>query len=150
MYHIVLFTKTIDIYLDILINMDYNNISRENHGEMWDKTNFFYELEMKNELSFIITDVNNSIPFGFIICSRKNDFVHIHRLCIDNQHQNKGYGKILINHLINEANKFNLKNISLNVSINNNYAIIFYLKNNFVIENLNNNNLYMTYQIKYS
>jgi glucosamine-phosphate N-acetyltransferase len=38
---------------------------------------------------------------------------HIEDICIDHTHRNKGMGKILINHLINEANKETCYKITL-------------------------------------
>ena len=143
MYLIIDFSKNFDLYSNKILEIDYKNISNEKNGEIWKNQNFNADLPMKEVLSFIIIDKQNKSPIGYNICSQKKDTIHIHRFCIDKEYQNKGYGKKLLNNLINNVKKYNFLKISLNVHKNNTQAIIFYLKNNFIIENIDKNNIYM-------
>lgn len=52
---------------------------------------------------------------------------------ISKQIQNKGYGKILLQHVIHEAKLQNYTTIALEVNKKNDKAITFYKKNSFVI-----------------
>ena len=58
---------------------------------------------------------------------------HIFHLIIDPEQQQKGYGKLLISYAEKLIIKNNLKNITVNVLVNNQIAKKFYGKNGFMI-----------------
>ncbi len=77
--------------------------------------------------SHVIWKIEKIKIIGFVCFFHVRDEIEIIKICIIKSHQRKNYGSILIN----EIKKLNIKNIFLEVSIENVNAIKFYLKNGF-------------------
>ena len=90
--------------------------------------NYVFRLD---DFSNCIVILNYNNIYGFITYSLIYDRVEIIDIVIDSLYQNKGYGTLLLNYLINSLN--NIKNITLEVNTNNKSAIQFYKKNGFKI-----------------
>lgn len=64
-----------------------------------------------------VSAIENEEMIGFIFGTRRTwwsgDEFFIHEMCVDTGRQNKGIGKALINHLINELNSNSITAISL-------------------------------------
>ena len=93
-----------------------------------------YLLDFYNTPGFLgVVAVENNEVIGFILGVhrtwwRGNEF-YIHEMCVKSQRQNKGIGKLLLNHLINSFGD-NISNVTLltNRGIP---AEVFYKKNGF-------------------
>lgn len=110
-------------------------------GEEWIKDNFLAELPEKWQFSF--QAYAEDLMAGFLVASRKEHAVHIHRLAVGNQHQNMGVGNRLMNALINESRGKNIESITLKVLHSNIKAIEFYKRLGFKLRNRENHNIWM-------
>lgn len=81
----------------------------------------------------LVNDKNDNKLIGFIIAIRdKIDRINIINFLIDPKFQNKGYGALLLNNVIERIKKVEeIKKIVLNVQVNNIAAIRLYEKFNF-------------------
>ena len=70
---------------------------------------------------------------GYIYCRIYGDYSHLHRICVLNSEQGKGYGQKLMNKAQEFFKSNNVPNFALYVETNNNKAINLYKKNNLVI-----------------
>lgn len=82
-----------------------------------------YCLVSENQIFGMCAIYLNNVTEGFITSFN-----------VSKQSQNKGYGKILLQHVLYEAKQQNYTTITLEVDKNNVKAITFYKKNSFVIE----------------
>lgn len=127
-------------HLDRILEID-----RETKGERWDQTNFSLDLPNKWTVSKGIID--NGELIGFLIASQKQNKIHVHRLVIAPDQKGKGWGKILLETVINYTKQMDLCEISLKVDQGNTLAIQFYLKMNFRVVKKEATNLCMAYKI---
>jgi ribosomal protein S18 acetylase RimI-like enzyme len=103
--------------------IDFNNINFiKQHG-------YFNE-----KLSFILYDIVKKYIFGCILVSSQNNKNYVSSLCIDRDYHRLGFGKLLLNTILD--NDF----IYLYVRESNKSAIALYESNGF--QQLNNNNLF--------
>ena len=80
-----------------------------------------------NQSSFRVWKIEKDRIIGFISFFHVKDEIEIIKICIIKSHQRKNYGSIIIN----EIKKLKIKNVFLEVSVQNISAINFYLKNGF-------------------
>lgn len=73
---------------------------------------------------------------GFIIYSIMYERAEIVDIIINTDYRNRGYGKKLINNALNDIKKNNCKNVTLEVSVDNEMAIKFYVGFGFKIVKL--------------
>lgn len=109
--------------LDTKLVLKYGNSFS---NEIWNSSNFLYQLPKKNDYSFIFFNQNKII--GYIIASEKKCAVYIHRFAI----YEKGMSKFFFDKILK---KYEKKSIYLMVNIVNTKAISFYEKFNFHIIN---------------
>ena len=138
-------------FKNISFNYLFENISSflkleksSNLEPTWENSNYLYNLDNKFISSLAILD--NEFLIGFIICSKKENCLHIHRFIIANEYQGKGIGKLLLREFIKNS-KIKFREVSLKVSTSNKAAIAFYLNNSFEILDDDNNFMYMIHNL---
>ena len=82
-----------------------------------------------NDNIFIISD--NDCLIGYIIFHINYDFTDIYKIFIIESLRNNGYGKLLIDKVVEIANRYNSKKLLIEVRSNNLAAINFYKHNQF-------------------
>jgi ribosomal protein S18 acetylase RimI-like enzyme len=107
------------------------NILADVEHEYWQEDEFKIDLECKWQYS-IVMEIENIIV-GYIIASKKNDRIHVHKFMIHPEFRNKKYGLLLLEAFIKNV-KGHFCTISLKVYKDNIKAIIFYKKNGFITE----------------
>ncbi len=112
--------------------------------ELWGQENFLSEMPDKWDLSLVA--LFNDELIGYLIASRKELSIHIHRLAIDQQFQSAGVGKSMVSKLVTKAKLWKLP-ISLKVHYENLHAIAFYQKIGFKVVGKSNSNLEMQFLI---
>ena len=101
-------------------------ISVEN--SLFEKSTLMNELQsFTNNISFKIWKLATTKIIGFVYFYHVKNEVEIISIGILREYQKKGYGSIIIR----EIKKLKPKKIFLEVSVENTYAINFYLKNGF-------------------
>ncbi len=89
--------EEIELYINNLVELD-----KILFNEMyWKNENFFRILPDKEKFSKILLYGNSLV--GYIICSRNNDVIHIHRLGIHPDYQGKGFGRRLVKCIVKEV-----------------------------------------------
>jgi len=100
------------------------------------------ELSMNSDIWILVDELNNEIiATGTILYEKKfihnlSKVAHIEDICVDSNQRGKGYGKILITHLIDQAKQNNCYKVILDCDPNLKY---FYESCGFL-----NNGLQMT------
>ncbi|WP_370273570.1 GNAT family N-acetyltransferase [Methanosarcina sp. MSH10X1] len=97
--------------------------------EKWSLNNFSLDLPDKWELSFTAYVEGKAV--GYMICSKKENNTHIHRIAICKEYQRMNIGNNLIRTLENRIGSG--EKITLKVKKFNFVAIKFYKKNGFII-----------------
>lgn len=121
-------------------------ILKQNPDEYWGESHFLVELPDKWKYSLAVEDDNDLI--GYIIASKKESSVHIHKFMISNNFQRRGIGTKLLQHfesLINNDSNFR---ISLFTSRFNGKAADFYKKNNFQVVDIHDDQITMVKDLK--
>lgn len=95
----------------------------------WMEENFLRDLDRKWEFSLAALENNHII--GFLICSLKENNIHINRMAVSQEYQHKKIGASLMETLFEDCNKSGLKRITLKVKYSNPKAIRFYEKLRF-------------------
>ncbi|MCD4795124.1 MAG: GNAT family N-acetyltransferase [Bacteroidales bacterium] len=126
-------------FLEKNIN-DFIDILKDIPHEYWEKENFLAELPLKWNFSYVL--LNKDLIDGYIIASKKETKIHIHKFMIKKKLRNLGFGKSLLSHFIEETTQ-TFDGISLKVYKDNYKAINFYFKNNFYIANQSDELFYM-------
>lgn len=115
---------------------DEESISRlgklvnSNYEKLFD----FKKILNRNYSKILVLEEKNIVK-GFIHYDILSDNIDIINIVIDLNERQKGYGSMLLSHLINNINK-DIKSITLEVSSNNEAAKNLYLKNGFEIINV--------------
>jgi len=119
-------------YLDLLSQLSIIDKKLINQ-QQWN--NFISNLNINHQI-FVLVDssTNKIIGSGTLLIENKiihnmSKVGHIEDIVIDNSFREKGYGKMIIDYLINEAKKLNVYKIILNCSEEN---VLFYKKCNFI------------------
>ena len=93
--------------------------------EPWVEDNFLMELKGKGEHSLVALEDANIV--GFVICSMKEENLHIHRLAVSPEYQGRGVGTLLIEHVFINCNEHDLiKYITVKTKKDNENAQRFY------------------------
>jgi ribosomal protein S18 acetylase RimI-like enzyme len=124
-------------YIEQFISLLHRNLT----DEYWASEHFLTDLPYKWELSLYALNELNSIA-GFLIASRKQNAIHIHKFVVDTSEQSSGLGTSLLTRLLKTTDQ----DITLNVSLDNPRAIAFYKKNGFVITDQTDTRYTMTLQ----
>lgn len=88
----------------------------------------------------------NSCEVGYCAMYANDKLTHnayITMLAVETQYQGKSIGTNLLEQAFNVAKECGMTSVSLEVSMNNNLAISFYLKNGFTIEKTSNCGFFM-------
>ena len=116
---------------DIALNCVNNliEIDKVIMDESWTSLNFSMDLNRKWELSLLASE--NSRIIGFLICSVKKDYVHVHRIAVLPSYHQKKSGTRLMERLFSKCYELDLKIITLKVKDSNVGACRFYEKLGF-------------------
>ena len=104
-------------------------IEKEVFPDPWSFYSFIFELNYPSNY-FVVLETEDKI-IGYMIAGEYEESYHLKNIAIKKEHQGKGYGKFLLNHLIEKAKKENKKFIFLEVRVSNERAIKFYEKFGF-------------------
>src|SRR4051812_14355075 len=128
-------------------NLDeFLSIDRDFPGGSWSAANFLAELPRKWELSIALV-IENTMA-GFIIASKKEDAVHIHRFTLRTDSRSRGFGEQLLREFAHHCKRLNEFSISLKVASDNLQAISFYKKHLFKEVSPLEKNILMTKELK--
>ena len=108
---------------------DLIEIDRIIPDDFWTSDNFLMDLGHKWEYSLVALD--NDLVVGFLICSVKENNIHIHRIAVSPDYQRKKLGSVLMEHLFADCYNSGIKSITLKVQDFNIGAQIFYEKLGF-------------------
>lgn len=101
----------------------------------WLKEDYLYELN-ENEFSRLyVLEIDNNI-IGYAGVHIIFEQSQITTIGISKKYQNKGYGKVLLNHLIDISKQEYCETISLEVRVSNESAINLYKNNGFETINI--------------
>ena len=95
---------------------------------------FFDEFVQATRKYFVA--INNNCAIGYIGVFDSFDDYNIIGIAVEEGYQRRGIGYKLLQRIIEEAKKNNIKTISLEVDETNEKAINFYKKNGFVVTNI--------------
>jgi GNAT superfamily N-acetyltransferase len=133
--------KTLRSLMDRIYHPAYINYWKDGGkwyvDELYNKENLDQELQDKNAEYFFILQVDQIIGIIRIVWNidthyqYDKNYVKLHRLYLDQEIQNKGTGRIIMNWLIEEANRREYKKLWLEVMEKQHQAIHFYKKLNF-------------------
>jgi ribosomal-protein-alanine acetyltransferase len=113
-----------------VIKIAYDTLSERYSPELFNR---FYETFPEG---FLVAEMHHKI-IGFIIGFQTTpDTARITILSVTHPYRKKGLGTALITSFINEMTLSNIKQIDLEVNINNKDAITFYKKHDFVITDI--------------
>ncbi len=111
--------------IDIIVDLEQKLFSHP-----WRKMDFLYELnENPFAIYWVYIEENNIVAYiGFW---HDENQIQITTLGVDENHQNKGYAKALMSHLVKFAHKHGVDALSLEVRESNHKAISLYESFNF-------------------
>ena len=135
----MLVNLTQELIADLLPQL--KEIDKNTIGEHWGEKNFYFQADLKWQLSSVV--IENNLVHGFLIASKKEHWAHIHRMAVHKDLRGKGYGRILIEALVQKVIRSNLQGISLKVDPSNEAAIFFYKKNGFFVAGNEKKNILM-------
>ena len=100
-----------DEYLNLINQFRKTNFTKDEFIIILNKINLYSEI-------WVIENNNKLIGTGTIIYEYKfihnlSIYAHIEDICINDEMRNKGYGKILINYLIEKAKEKDCKKVNL-------------------------------------
>ena len=105
------------------------SIEERNSDYPWSKDQFTTSIENSNNLCYSLSF--NGRTIGYLIVMLSVDTADILNIGIDPNFKRQGYGKALLNHLIEELKKRNISEILLEVRAGNKSAIQFYKRQGF-------------------
>ena len=105
----------------------YSKVEDDNEKK-WEKKDFFTFISNQNNI-FILSHPK---PVGYLKARVTRDEIEIISILIDKKFRKIGIGKSLLNKLLSIALKKKIKNIFLEVSVENQIAINLYKKFNFI------------------
>jgi ribosomal-protein-alanine N-acetyltransferase len=112
---------------DDIDSIDY--IEQQNSQNPWSKTQLTESILNLTNLCYSMS-INNQI-IGFLMAMPAFDTADIINISIDQNYQRKGYGKKLLDCLIEELKSKKIRELVLEVRTSNKNAISFYLKHDF-------------------
>ena len=98
----------------------------------------YFNIQIQNEYSAYFVMVSDNDIVGYI-GSTSEEMAEIQNFCISKDYQSKGYGKELLEYLINYLKDNNSKSIYLEVNYNNIRAINLYKKYGFEVNRIRKN-----------
>ncbi|MEO0290098.1 MAG: ribosomal protein S18-alanine N-acetyltransferase [candidate division WOR-3 bacterium] len=104
-------------------------IEKEVFPDPWSFYSFLFELKNPDNYFYVI-EIEKKV-IGYIIAGEYEESYHLKNIAIKGECQGKGYGKFLLNNLIEKAKKEGKKYIFLEVRAKNERAIKFYEKYGF-------------------
>ena len=115
--------------------VEYNDIPEiilieSESGGAWNENHFVDSIQAGYPF-FTLSSMGHII--GYYVFSFYKDESHLLNIAVKQDHQGQGYGKILIEHFLQETKKIGVKNIYLEVRCSNQKAITLYEKYNFKI-----------------
>jgi len=105
------------------------SIEERNSDDPWSQLQFTTSIENSNNLCCCLSLDGKTI--GYLIAMLAVNTADILNIGIDPDFKRQGYGRGLLNHLIEELRKRNIGEILLEVRVGNNSAIQFYKKQGF-------------------
>ena len=105
------------------------SIEEQNSDDPWSQPQFTTSIENSNNLCYCLSF--NGRTIGYLISMLAVDTADILNIGIDPDFQRQGYGRGLLNHLIEELRKRNIGEILLEVRVGNKSAIQFYKRQGF-------------------
>jgi len=90
-----------------------------------------FEIEILSPISFPLVLILDNDLIGYIIYNIVQDEAHITNFAIKKEHQNKGFGSILLEFAINNIKNLGVKSIYLEVRVSNERALHIYEKFGF-------------------
>ncbi|MEG1964478.1 MAG: ribosomal protein S18-alanine N-acetyltransferase [Clostridia bacterium] len=96
----------------------------------WSKQSFLNEIANPISNNFVMLLQNKII--GYYGFQKVLEEAYINNIAITTAFQGKGYGKILLEHLLTTCKNLNIKAVTLEVRVSNNVAISLYQKYNFI------------------
>ncbi|WBW96616.1 GNAT family N-acetyltransferase [Oceanirhabdus sp. W0125-5] len=125
---------------------NFVKLTKKFEGLHWYENNFLIELDGKWNYSFY-AEINMKLV-GFIICSKKNNYIHVHRFMVDKEFLNEGIGTKLLCNLCEKCISENIDSIQLKVDKKNIQAISFYNKYGFENIEIKDNLLLKSVEVK--
>ena len=125
-------TKPISISFSYLSEKDIDSvflIERQSSNNPWTQTQLLESI--KNPVNLAYSLIYKSEIIGYLIAMPVIESADILNIAIDSSYQRKGFGKVLIKHLIQALNKRGISEVLLEVSQSNVSAIKFYLAQGF-------------------
>ncbi|MFP4163732.1 MAG: ribosomal protein S18-alanine N-acetyltransferase [Chitinispirillaceae bacterium] len=104
---------------------DIFSLETQCHSFPWTEQLLKEELRNPNSYHYILLNKNHK-PVGYILSRIILDEVHIHSIAISPQYRRKGFGELLITHLLQSVMKKNVKKAFLEVRCSNQPAIRLY------------------------
>ena len=105
------------------------SIEERNSDYPWSQLQFITSIENSNNLCYCLS--LNGKTVGYLIAMLALDSADILNIGIDPDFKRHGHGTALLNHLIEELRKRNIREIFLEVRVGNKSAIRFYKKQGF-------------------
>ena len=105
------------------------SIEERNSDYPWSQLQFTTSIENSNNICYCLS--LNDKTIGYLITLLSIDTADILNIGIDPDFKRQGYGTALLNHLIEELRKRNIREILLEVRAGNKSAIQFYKKQGF-------------------
>lgn len=103
----------------------YNNNDVKSINNLGSKLHKNYDFKLDVFSSCYVCEVDNNVV-GFVTYSIIYERAEIVDIIVDDEKRRLGYGKLLLNKVINEARKKGCKNITLEVDVSNFIAIKLY------------------------
>mgnify|MGYP001125538538 CR=1 FL=1 len=107
-------------------------IEGQNYKFPWSKKSFEEEIKISDSGKgfFLVLKIGKEI-IGYVCCRKIIDEANIINISIKKEFQNRGYGRKLLNYLLKNVEKENIKNIYLEVRESNSIAQKLYQKLGF-------------------
>ncbi len=117
----------------MISEINFNNLKKFNDFNIDSLSKEKVEEQILNNkfLKYLFINVEDTV-IGYLSYQELYDKFEIINLYIKEEYRNKGYASELIKKLIETAEKNNGTNITLEVNVNNKYAIILYKKFGFI------------------
>lgn len=117
-------------------------IDAQSNTEPWSMFQWMLDLPLKWQLSWVV--MRGEEPVGFLVASRKDDAIHVHRLAFTHSERRKNLGRILLAASAWRSLNTGCEKITLKVHRANIGAIAFYTRLGFVCVGHQNENLLLT------
>ncbi len=104
----------------------------------WKKEDFLYELNGNPYAVFAVMENDGEIA-GYADWWIMFEQAQLANIAVSRKYQNKGFGKLLLEEALNDAESRGCENMTLEVRVSNEAAIRLYEKNGFIIANKRRN-----------